>query len=43
MVTGEKLRQAQTLITKGLSVRNAADRLEVDKTALYDAFKLPIV
>ena len=35
-------KRAQALIAKGLSARNAAARLKVGKTALYEALKLPI-
>ena len=41
VVTQEKLRRAQALIAKGLSVRDAAVRLRVGKTALYDALRPP--
>jgi DNA invertase Pin-like site-specific DNA recombinase len=41
VVTTEKLRRARNLLAKGLSVRDAAVRLKVGKTALYDALKLP--
>lgn len=40
VVTAEKLRCAQDLVAKGLSVRDAAVRLKVGKTALYEALKL---
>lgn len=40
VVTAEKLRRAQALVAKGLSVRDAAVRLKVGKTALYEALKL---
>ena len=40
-MTQEKLRRAQALIAKGLSVRDAAVRLRVGKTALYNALKPP--
>ena len=39
VVTGEKLRRARTIIAKGLTVREAATRLKVGKTALYDALR----
>jgi DNA invertase Pin-like site-specific DNA recombinase len=39
VVTEEKLRRAQDLIAKGLSVRDAAVRLRVGKTALYEAMR----
>jgi DNA invertase Pin-like site-specific DNA recombinase len=41
VVTAEKLRRARDLVAKGLSVRDAAVRLKVGKTALYDALRLP--
>jgi DNA invertase Pin-like site-specific DNA recombinase len=41
VVTAEKLRRAQALVAKGLGVRDAAARLKVGKTALYEALKLP--
>jgi DNA invertase Pin-like site-specific DNA recombinase len=41
VIIGEKLRRARELIAKGLSVRDAAVRLKVGKTALYDALRLP--
>lgn len=37
MVTEEKLRRARTLIPQGLTVREAAARIKVGKTALYTA------
>lgn len=39
VVTDEKLRRARALIAKGLSVRDAAVRLRVGKTALYEAMR----
>ena len=39
VVTSEKLKQARTFIAKGLTVREAATRLRVGKTALYDALR----
>ena len=39
VVSGEKLERARGLIAKGLSVREAAVRLRVSKTALYAALK----
>lgn len=39
VITGEKLERARSLITKGLTVREAALRLKVGKTALYDALR----
>lgn len=38
-VTEEKLRRAREHIAKGLNVREAAMRVKVGKTALYEAFK----
>jgi DNA invertase Pin-like site-specific DNA recombinase len=37
VVTGEKLERARAVIAKGLTVREAATRLKVGKTALYAA------
>src|SRR5215213_4297574 len=37
VVSSEKLARASTLIAKGLTVREAATRLKVGKTALYEA------
>jgi len=42
VVTSEKLRRARDLIAKGLSVRDAAVRLKIGKTALYEAMRLSI-
>ena len=39
VVNGEKLERARGLIAKGLSVREAAVRLRVGKTALYAALR----
>jgi DNA invertase Pin-like site-specific DNA recombinase len=39
VVTGEKLERARGLIAKGLTVREAAVRLRVGKTALYAALR----
>ena len=39
VVTSEKLARARTIIAKGLTVREAAIRLKVRKTALYDALR----
>jgi DNA invertase Pin-like site-specific DNA recombinase len=41
VVTGEKLERARTVIGKGLTVREAATRLKVGKTALYEALRKP--
>jgi DNA invertase Pin-like site-specific DNA recombinase len=37
VVTAEKLRRAREIIGKGLTVREAAMRIRVGKTALYEA------
>ena len=42
VVTAEKLRRARDLVAKGLTVRDAAVRLKVGKTALYAALSLPV-
>jgi DNA invertase Pin-like site-specific DNA recombinase len=39
VVTGEKLDRARSMIAKGLTVREAAARLKVGKTALYAALR----
>jgi DNA invertase Pin-like site-specific DNA recombinase len=39
VVTGEKLERARAIIAKGLTVREAAIRLRVGKTALYAALR----
>jgi DNA invertase Pin-like site-specific DNA recombinase len=39
VVTVEKLERARTIIGKGLTVREAAVRLKISKTALYDALR----
>lgn len=39
VVTGEKLERARAIIRKGLTVREAATRLKVGKTALYEALR----
>ena len=39
VVTEEKLRRARALISQGLNVREAAVRLKISKTALYDALR----
>ena len=41
VVTEDKLKRAQALIAKGLTVREAATRMKVDKTALYRAMRSP--
>jgi hypothetical protein len=38
VVSSEKLERARTMVAKGLTVREAATRLKVGKTALYEAF-----
>jgi DNA invertase Pin-like site-specific DNA recombinase len=40
VVTAEKLERARVIIAKGLSVREAAMRLKVGKTALYEALRV---
>jgi DNA invertase Pin-like site-specific DNA recombinase len=37
VITAEKLKRARDIIGKGLTVREAATRLKVGKTALYEA------
>jgi DNA invertase Pin-like site-specific DNA recombinase len=39
VVTGEKIKRARAIIAKGLTVREAATRLKVGKTALYAALR----
>ena len=39
VVTAEKLKRAKMLIERGLTVREAAARIKVGKTALYEAIK----
>lgn len=39
VVTAEKLERARTIIANGLTVREAAVRLKVEKTALCDALR----
>lgn len=41
VVTDDKLRRAREMVTKGLTIREAATRLKVGKTALYEAFAAP--
>ena len=41
VVTEEKLRRARTLIAQGVTVREAAARIKVSKTALYAALGEP--
>lgn len=40
VVTDEKLRRARDLLGKGLTVREAATRLKIGKTALYQALRV---
>jgi DNA invertase Pin-like site-specific DNA recombinase len=37
VVTADKLERAKALLAKGLTVREAATRLKIGKTALYEA------
>jgi hypothetical protein len=37
VVTDDKLRRARLLLAQGLTVREAAARLRIGKTALYEA------
>lgn len=39
VVTDEGLQKARSLMAQGLSVREAAGRLKIGKTALYDALR----
>ena len=39
VITGEKLERARAIIGNGLTVREAATRLKVGKTALYEALR----
>lgn len=39
VMTEDKLKRAQTLVAKGLTVREAATRVKVGKTALYEALR----
>lgn len=39
VVTAEKLERTRAIIAKGLTVREAATRLKVGKTALYEALR----
>jgi predicted DNA-binding protein (UPF0251 family) len=39
VVTSEKLERARVIIARGLTVREAATRLKVGKTALYEALR----
>ena len=38
VITADKLARARAIIGRGLTVREAATRLKVSKTALYEAF-----
>jgi DNA invertase Pin-like site-specific DNA recombinase len=40
VVDADKLKRARGMIEKGLTVREAANRLKIGKTALYDALRL---
>lgn len=40
VVDAEKLKRARDMVTKGLTVREAATRLKIGKTALYEAIRL---
>ena len=42
VVTDEKLDRARTMIAKGLTVREAAVRIRVGKTALYAALQASV-
>lgn len=42
VVTKEKLRRARELVARGLTVRDAALRLKIGKTALYEAMRSSI-
>ena len=39
VVSREKLERVRTMVAKGLTVREAATRLKIGKTALYEAFR----
>jgi hypothetical protein len=39
VVTADKLKRARALVAKGLTVREAATRLKVGKTVLYEALR----
>ena len=41
VVVGDKLQRARTMVAKGFTVREAAMRLTVGKTALYEALRKP--
>jgi DNA invertase Pin-like site-specific DNA recombinase len=40
VVSTDKLARARSMIAKGLTVREAATRLKIGKTALYEALRL---
>ena len=40
VVGSEKLERAHTIVAKGLTVREAATRLKIGKTAIYEAFRI---
>jgi DNA invertase Pin-like site-specific DNA recombinase len=40
VVNADKLERARSMIAKGLTVREAATRLKVGKTALYEALRV---
>lgn len=40
MVSADKLARARSMVAKGLTVREAATRLKIGKTALYEALRL---
>ena len=40
VVTDDKLKRAQSLVAKGLTMREVAVRLKIGKTALYEALRL---
>jgi DNA invertase Pin-like site-specific DNA recombinase len=39
VITAEKLKRAREIVGKGLTAREAAVRLKVGKTALYEALR----
>jgi len=41
VVTDDKLRRARALLAQGLTVREAAGRVRVGKTVLYEALRRP--
>ena len=40
VVSADKLARARSMVAKGLTVREAATRLKIGKTALYEALRL---